>query len=76
MSVRIIGLVVPLATRSKITNSFYVISCRTKYTVLNNRHAYFLLVDNGTGGRYGAEIVLRRRLEKYISNLKLQPCKR
>jgi len=43
---------------------------------LNNRHAYFLLVDNGTGGRYGAEIVLRRRLEKYISNLKLQPCKR
>lgn len=48
--------------------------CRTKYTVLNNRHAYFLLVDNGTGGRYGAEIVLRRRLEKYISNLKLQPC--
>nr|XP_012234779.1 PREDICTED: transient receptor potential cation channel trpm [Linepithema humile] len=45
----------------------------TKYTVLNNRHAYFLLVDNGTGGRYGAEIVLRRRLEKYISNLKLQP---
>ncbi|KAG5335546.1 TRPCG protein, partial [Acromyrmex charruanus] len=48
----------------------------TKYTVLNNRHAYFLLVDNGTGGRYGAEIVLRRRLEKYISNLKLQPCKR
>ncbi|XP_011879174.1 PREDICTED: transient receptor potential cation channel trpm isoform X2 [Vollenhovia emeryi] len=45
----------------------------TKYTVLNNRHAYFLLVDNGTGGRYGAEIVLRRRLEKYISNQKLQP---
>lgn len=48
---------------------------RSKYAVLNNRHAYFLLVDNGTGGRYGAEIVLRRRLEKYISNLKLQPCK-
>lgn len=48
---------------------------RSKYAVLNNRHAYFLLVDNGTGGRYGAEIVLRRKLEKYISNLKLQPCK-
>ncbi|KAG7196830.1 hypothetical protein KM043_017592 [Ampulex compressa] len=46
---------------------------RSKYAVLNNRHAYFLLVDNGTGGRYGAEIVLRRKLEKYISNLKLQP---
>lgn len=48
---------------------------RSKFAVLNNRHAYFLLVDNGTGGRYGAEIVLRRKLEKYISNLKLQPCK-
>lgn len=48
---------------------------RSKYAVLNNRHAYFLLVDNGTGGRYGAEIKLRRKLEKYISNLKLQPCK-
>ncbi|XP_026670370.1 transient receptor potential cation channel trpm isoform X3 [Ceratina calcarata] len=45
----------------------------SKYAVLNNRHAYFLLVDNGTGGRYGAEIKLRRELEKYISNLKLQP---
>nr|XP_031831951.1 transient receptor potential cation channel trpm isoform X6 [Nomia melanderi] len=45
----------------------------SKYAVLNNRHAYFLLVDNGTGDRYGAEIVLRRKLEKYISNLKLQP---
>ncbi|XP_023245943.1 transient receptor potential cation channel trpm [Copidosoma floridanum] len=45
----------------------------SKFAVLNNRHAYFLLVDNGTGGRYGAEIVLRRKLEKHISNLKLQP---
>ncbi|XP_076644273.1 transient receptor potential cation channel, subfamily M isoform X2 [Halictus rubicundus] len=45
----------------------------SKLAVLNNRHAYFLLVDNGTSGRYGAEIVLRRKLEKYISNLKLQP---
>ncbi|XP_014228067.1 transient receptor potential cation channel trpm isoform X2 [Trichogramma pretiosum] len=45
----------------------------SKLAVLNNRHSYFLLVDNGTGGRYGAEIMLRRKLEKYISNLKLQP---
>jgi SLOG in TRPM len=43
--------------------------------VLNNRHAYFLLVDNGTQGKYGAEIILRRKLEKFISNQKLQPCK-
>lgn len=43
--------------------------------VLNNRHAYFLLVDNGTQGKYGAEIILRRKLEKFIANQKLQPCK-
>lgn len=43
--------------------------------MLNNRHAYFLLVDNGTQGKYGAEIILRRKLEKFISNQKLQPCK-
>ncbi|XP_072157699.1 transient receptor potential cation channel trpm isoform X4 [Bemisia tabaci] len=49
-------------------------SPRSKYAVLNNRHAYFLLVDNGTGGRYGAEIILRRKLEKYISIQKLHPC--
>lgn len=42
--------------------------------MLNNRHAYFLLVDNGTQGKYGAEVVLRRKLEKFISNQKLQPC--
>ncbi|XP_046433242.1 transient receptor potential cation channel trpm isoform X2 [Neodiprion fabricii] len=50
-----------------------IASPRSKYAVLNSRHAYFLLVDNGTGGRYGAEIMLRRKLEKYISNQKLQP---
>lgn len=42
--------------------------------MLNNRHAYFLLVDNGTQGKYGAELILRRKLEKFISNLKLHPC--
>ncbi|XP_053674658.1 transient receptor potential cation channel trpm [Anopheles nili] len=50
-------------------------SPRSKLAVLNNRHAYFLLVDNGTQGRYGAELILRRKLEKYISNQKLQPYK-
>jgi len=46
---------------------------RSKYAVLNNRHAYFLLVDNGTSGKYGAELILRRKLEKYISIQKLHP---
>ncbi|XP_037922702.1 transient receptor potential cation channel trpm isoform X4 [Hermetia illucens] len=48
-------------------------SPRSKLAVLNNRHAYFLLVDNGTMGKYGAELILRRKLEKFISNLKLHP---
>lgn len=47
---------------------------RSKLAVLNNRHAYFLLVDNGTQGKYGAELILRRKLEKFISGLKLHPC--
>ncbi|ETN57806.1 trpm [Anopheles darlingi] len=50
-------------------------SPRSKLAVLNNRHAYFLLVDDGSQARYGAELILRRKLEKYISNQKLQPCK-
>ncbi|CAJ0944633.1 unnamed protein product, partial [Mesorhabditis belari] len=40
---------------------------RSRTAVLNNRHSYFLLVDNGTVGRYGADVVLRRRLEMYIA---------
>ncbi|XP_039484191.1 transient receptor potential cation channel trpm isoform X8 [Drosophila santomea] len=50
-------------------------SPRSKLAVLNNRHAYFLLVDNGTQAKYGAELILRRKLEKFISNLKLHPSK-
>ncbi|CAD5209766.1 unnamed protein product [Bursaphelenchus xylophilus] len=34
---------------------------------LNRKHLFFLLVDNGTTGRYGADIFLRRRLESYIT---------
>lgn len=52
----------------------YFLVYRSKLAVLNNRHAYFLLVDNGTQGKYGAELILRRKLEKFISSLKLHPC--
>lgn len=38
---------------------------------LDNNHTHFLLVDNGTHGRYGVEIELRSRLEKYISGKRL-----
>jgi transient receptor potential cation channel subfamily M protein 3 len=41
-------------------------SPKGRFAVLNNRHSYFLLVDNGTNGRYGADIILRRALEGYI----------
>uniref|UniRef100_A0A915BSL5 Transient receptor potential channel n=1 Tax=Parascaris univalens TaxID=6257 RepID=A0A915BSL5_PARUN len=42
-------------------------SPRGRFAVLNNRHSYFLLVDNGTVGRYGADVILRKRLETYIA---------
>ncbi|KAM3720978.1 Transient receptor potential channel [Dirofilaria immitis] len=42
-------------------------SPKGRFAVLNNRHSYFLLVDNGTIGRYGADVILRKRLESYIS---------
>ena len=42
---------------------------------MNKHHAYFLLVDNGTVGKYGAEIALRRKLEKFISTQSLSGSK-
>ncbi|XP_039101414.1 transient receptor potential cation channel subfamily M member 2 isoform X1 [Hyaena hyaena] len=36
-------------------------------TCLDNNHSHFILVDDGTHGRYGVEIPLRTRLEKFIS---------
>ena len=44
---------------------------RSRFAALNKHHAYFLLVDNGTVGKYGAEIALRRKLEKFISHQSL-----
>ncbi|GLD58241.1 transient receptor potential cation channel subfamily M member 7 isoform X2 [Lates japonicus] len=38
-----------------------------KLNVLNNLHSHFLLVDDGTVGKYGAEVQLRRDLEKHIN---------
>ncbi|XP_014898271.1 transient receptor potential cation channel subfamily M member 7 isoform X3 [Poecilia latipinna] len=39
----------------------------SKLNVLNNLHSHFLLVDDGTVGRYGAEVKLRRDLEKHVN---------
>ncbi|KOB73985.1 Trpm, partial [Operophtera brumata] len=41
-------------------------SPRSKLAVLNNRHAYFLLVDNGSVGRYGAEITVLESMRDYL----------
>ncbi|XP_023672877.2 transient receptor potential cation channel subfamily M member 7-like [Paramormyrops kingsleyae] len=39
----------------------------SKLDVLNSLHSHFLLVDDGTVGRAGAEVQLRRDLERHIS---------
>ncbi|XP_034549855.1 transient receptor potential cation channel subfamily M member 2 isoform X2 [Notolabrus celidotus] len=42
-----------------------------RLSCLDNNHTHFLLVDDGTQGRYGVEIELRSRLEKCISRKRL-----
>ncbi|KAI1889620.1 hypothetical protein AGOR_G00164800 [Albula goreensis] len=43
----------------------------SKLSVLNSSHSHFILADNGTCGKYGAEVKLRRQLEKHISLQKI-----
>ncbi|XP_038149242.1 transient receptor potential cation channel subfamily M member 2 [Cyprinodon tularosa] len=42
-----------------------------RLSCLDNNHTHFLLVDDGTDGKYGVEIELRAKLEKYISSRNL-----
>uniref|UniRef100_A0A915EN08 TRPM SLOG domain-containing protein n=1 Tax=Ditylenchus dipsaci TaxID=166011 RepID=A0A915EN08_9BILA len=49
-------------------------NCRSRHAVLNDRHSYFLLVDNGTVGRYGADIVLRKRFEDFLAKKQTMYC--
>lgn len=42
-----------------------------RLSCLDNNHTHFLLVDDGTQGRYGVEIELRTSLEKCISGKSL-----
>ncbi|XP_071793905.1 transient receptor potential cation channel subfamily M member 3-like isoform X1 [Asterias amurensis] len=50
------------------TQPYHSVSCPiSKGFKLNSHHTHFLLVDNGTVNQYGCELILRRRLEKYIS---------
>ncbi|KAL8568792.1 hypothetical protein ACOMHN_000075 [Nucella lapillus] len=48
-----------------------VSSTKINSSVLNSNHSYFLLADNGTVGKYGGEIIFRRKLEKYIAQQKI-----
>ncbi|XP_037136394.1 transient receptor potential cation channel subfamily M member 2 [Syngnathus acus] len=45
----------------------YPMDVKGRLPCLDNNHTHFLLVDDGTYGRYGVEINLRSRLEKFIS---------
>ncbi|XP_006835068.1 PREDICTED: transient receptor potential cation channel subfamily M member 6 [Chrysochloris asiatica] len=43
----------------------------SKLTTLNSMHSHFILCDDGTVGKYGNEMKLRRNLEKYLSLQKI-----
>ncbi|NXM71307.1 TRPM6 protein, partial [Serilophus lunatus] len=43
----------------------------SKLSMLNSMHSHFLMADDGTVGKYGNEMVLRRNLEKHISLQKI-----
>uniref|UniRef100_H2Y089 Transient receptor potential cation channel subfamily M member 3 n=1 Tax=Ciona intestinalis TaxID=7719 RepID=H2Y089_CIOIN len=45
----------------------------SKGSVLHAAHTHFLLVDNGTEGRYDTEIRFRRQLEKKLSQHRINP---
>ena len=40
---------------------------------LDPNHTHFVLVDNGSVGKYGVEIQLRSMLEKLIAQQKIDP---
>ncbi|KAH9513283.1 hypothetical protein Btru_034539 [Bulinus truncatus] len=60
-----------LIGQDKVVPYHCVSSTKSNSSVLNNNHSYFLLVDNGTIGKYGGEILFRRRFEKYIAQQKI-----
>uniref|UniRef100_A0A669Q980 non-specific serine/threonine protein kinase n=1 Tax=Phasianus colchicus TaxID=9054 RepID=A0A669Q980_PHACC len=43
----------------------------SKLSTLNSMHSHFLMADDGTVGKYGNEMMLRRNLEKYLSHQKV-----
>ncbi|XP_065569232.1 transient receptor potential cation channel trpm-like isoform X1 [Artemia franciscana] len=63
-----------LVGRGKRINYVHKESSKSKSALINlsNRHNYFLFADNGTCRQGGHELILRRRLEKSIGNIRLQ----
>jgi len=57
------GVEVPYFSNQRTINSGHSFN-------LNNCHSYFLLVDDGTVGKYGCEIGFRRRVERFLSRHK------
>ena len=47
---------------TKVPYEHYSLSSRNKHAILNDRHSYFLLVDNGTVGRYFVRICVTKNL--------------
>ncbi|KAM9137635.1 transient receptor potential cation channel subfamily M member 6 isoform 3-T3 [Pangshura tecta] len=43
----------------------------SKLSTLNSMHSHFILADDGTVGKYGNEMKLRRNLEKYLNLQKI-----
>ncbi|XP_077376516.1 transient receptor potential cation channel subfamily M member 1-like isoform X2 [Festucalex cinctus] len=43
----------------------------SKLAVLDASHSHFILADDGTAGKYGAEVALRRQLEKHVARQKI-----
>ncbi|KAK2920508.1 hypothetical protein Q8A73_002712 [Channa argus] len=55
-----------------VTRSYQIMSNPlSKLSLLNSSHSHFILADNGTTGKYGAEVRLRRQLEKHIALQKI-----
>ena len=46
-------------------------SLESKGACIDNNHSHFILVDNGTVGKYGGEINLRADLQKCIAAQKI-----
>ncbi|XP_059823427.1 transient receptor potential cation channel subfamily M member 2 [Hypanus sabinus] len=59
-------------TQGKFPATYYLDEANQgRLTCLDHNHTHFILVDDGTNGRYGVEISLRTHLEKYISKQRI-----